>query len=648
MSLVHPDKWNVRDGIELEKTALDVTKSSTNNIVIAGPGAGKTELLAQRACYLLETGVCCAPSKILAISFKKDAAANLAERVKKRCGKELSRRFESITYDTFAKHILDQFRLALDKEYRPSKNYNILLKDNEIAEIADKYITNCYPDYPNWRNIIRRNSELSNLLCNTVLPLAPIKPEESMQELLNNAMWDILLRKMENGESSLTFPMISKLSDYLLRENPYIRKALGMTYSHVFLDEFQDTTDIQYSLLKTSFLESKATLTAVGDEKQRIMGWARALEGVFSKFSNDFSADTKRLVLNHRSSPKLVAIQNIISKNLEQNSIEVSVPDKWGELDGTCEIWAFESSEDEAICLADEVINWINTEGIKPRDVCIIVKQQEDIYGAAFKNRLAEQGVQAREEKEYQDLLSEEIVQVILNMIILAIEIKAPDSRKVVIDFLFYVNGFDENTKYQVLYEFEDQLGIFIADLNKKLIVFLNQLEKVLLNEIIYMIINFIDKSKIKNSFPQYSRGNYLDEMILNLIHKIDLTMKIRNDWKLCVEDICGEYSIPMMTIHKSKGLEYDTVIFVGLEDAAFWNFENNSEEDKRAFFVALSRAKNRVIFTASKVRKILNRDRNLMEQEQSVRNITTLYRILKEAGVPIIRPTVQNSNYLK
>lgn len=69
-------------------------------------------------------------------------------------------------------------------------------------------------------------------------------------------------------------------------------------------------------------------------------------------------------------------------------------------------------------------------------------------------------------------------------------------------------------------------------------------------------------------------------------------------DWLLAIEKFEGLHSVPIMTIHKSKGLEYDAVYFVGLEDSAFWSFKNQSEEDRCAFFVALSRAKKEIFFT--------------------------------------------------
>ena len=117
--------WRPADGFKLEVEAMNTVINDQNTLVVAGPGAGKTELLAQRACFLLETNTCNYPKKILAISFKKDAAENLKDRVKLRCGKELASRFESKTYDAFAKEIVDRFRNSLDESYRPLKNYKI-------------------------------------------------------------------------------------------------------------------------------------------------------------------------------------------------------------------------------------------------------------------------------------------------------------------------------------------------------------------------------------------------------------------------------------------------------------------------------------------------------------------------------------------
>ena len=90
-------------------------------------------------------------------------------------------------------------------------------------------------------------------------------------------------------------------------------------------------------------------------------------------------------------------------------------------------------------------------------------------------------------------------------------------------------------------------------------------------------------------------------------------------DWIRAIENFIGVHSIPIMTIHKSKGLEYSAVYFIGLEDSAFWNFLNQSEEDRCAFFVALSRAKEFLMFTFSEYRS------NLKYPDQKRKNIQKL-----------------------
>ncbi len=95
---------------------------------------------------------------------------------------------------------------------------------------------------------------------------------------------------------------------------------------------------------------------------------------------------------------------------------------------------------------------------------------------------------------------------------------------------------------------------------------------------------------------------------------------------------LVGKDTIPVMTIHKSKGLEYHTVIFIGLEDGAFWSFQQQPDEDKCAFFVALSRAKERVIFTFSK-----KREGRFGIQDQTANKIKVLFDELLKSGIVIM-----------
>ena len=146
----------------------------------------------------------------------------------------------------------------------------------------------------------------------------PAKPD--VEEWATQRSWHSMLRG-RNG-SVLTFPMISRLAELIIRVNVSVWKALVLTYSHVFLDEFQDTTHLQYKLMRTIFRGSLSVLTAVGDNKQQIMRWAMAMADPFTAFERDFVAVHTPLVNNYRSSPNLVRIQHVLALALDAGAIE--------------------------------------------------------------------------------------------------------------------------------------------------------------------------------------------------------------------------------------------------------------------------------------------------------------------------------------
>ena len=212
--MIKPDLWIPANNLTLEPNALTAAKEQHSSLALtAGPGAGKTEMLAQKADFLLQTGVCPYPKRILAISFKKDASKNLKDRVQLRCGSNLSRRFDSFTFHAFAKRIIDKYRVLLTGLDELEPNYSVGM--NRID------------------------------------------------------------KKQIDFDSLVPFAL------QIINTSNIVRKSILQTYSDVFLDEFQDCTNTQYVLIKAIFYNSNIKLTAVGDTKQRIMGWAGALDGYF-------------------------------------------------------------------------------------------------------------------------------------------------------------------------------------------------------------------------------------------------------------------------------------------------------------------------------------------------------------------------------
>lgn len=634
MSYLKPEDWVPADGFTLEPAAEIAVKNEMNNLILAGPGAGKTELLAQRACFLLQTNLCPTPQKILAISFKTDAAENLKKRVELRCGKELAARFESRTFDSFAKQLLDRFRLGIPIQYRPEKDYSIIFNQREIRDIATGYITEQHPNRPNWQHEINFNI-LYKRLAEENLPI--FEDGQDIYTWILVRLWDILVHGRGKLQSTLTFPMISKLADYLLQVNPMIKRALQLTYSHVFLDEFQDTTNLQYELVKTIFLGTSTLLTSVGDDKQRIMGWAGALSDSFERFNRDFNAGQIDLTQNHRSAPRLIEIQNVLAKIINQNATDARVSSQNSDQEGLCQVWNFQTHLDEATFVAMGIASRIRQENVSPRDICIIVKQQEHIYGNAVINELERLGIHARIEKEYQDLIAEESVQLIIDFIILATGEKTHDSWIKISEILVFVNGYDLEHDHIKILKMETDLNDRILQLRVELkqLPYDEEICKQGINEIIKGIFDFIGLERLFRLHPKYASGTYFSQTIKEAVEKLTIAYLKHLDWNRSISDFLGVFSIPIMTIHKSKGLEYDTVIFLGLEDDAFWSFNSQTLSDMCAFFVALSRAKQQCFFTFSASRETL-RFGEIQVRKQSNTTISSLYQLLQNANVDI------------
>lgn len=591
-NLVDKGKWCPADGFRLESEAMDTVLNDKNTLVVAGPGAGKTELLAQRACFLLETNTCRYPKKILAISFKKDAADNLRERVEVRCGKELALRFESKTYDAFAKEIVDRFKNSLDESYRPLNDYKIAeTKDIKKAfEIAGL----------NFRgNQTEFNRVYGNKLSINTLPLHP----DFIDKIFIDA-WNVLLKgsRHDNFESMLTFEMISRLAEYLIRTNRYIKKAIEMTYSHVFLDEFQDTTSIQYELVKTCFFQTGTIITAVGDTKQRIMLWAGARKSIFEDFQNDFSSQKRTLIMNHRSAPRLVEIQKAMYNRLNEDTIDLKTNEKWNQEDGEAYLRLFEDHIKEADVLSEEINSLIST-GVKINEICILVKQKVDDYSREIINKLSKYNIKARNEAVYQELLKEDVIKILVSLFRLASNVGKPDDWDYIYDILCELYGIDESCKPEILNNFIRKIELMINDIEINLN--LNIANEEQFSELVDSKVGDISYEKFASKFQQYKSKDYFDNLVDGFKRLVWIEYKETKDWIKAIDNFEGKNSIPIMTIHKSKGLEYDTIFFVGLEDSAFWNFKNQPDEDRCAFFVALSRAKRRIDFTFSSNRPV-------------------------------------------
>ncbi|BCA26607.1 UvrD-helicase domain-containing protein [Metapseudomonas otitidis] len=527
--MITADAWQPADGLTLEPNALRAAKEQVHCLALtAGPGAGKTEMLAQRADFLLRTGTCRYPKRILAISFKVDASSNLKERVRRRCGSELASRFDSYTFHAFAKRIIDRFRPVLTGEYALDAGY----------KIAD--------------------------------------------------------RKSGPSRSLIEFADLVPMAIQILQKSEMARNAIRQTYSDVFLDEFQDCTNLQYELLKLAFQGTSIRLTAVGDTKQKIMGWAGALDGIFQTFSADFAATPLSMYRNFRSKPRLLRLQNEIIRVLDPASV---MPDEQlvGD-EGEVFAWRFEDSRKEAEYLAGLIDDWIKTEQLSPAEIAVLISKQLDLYADHLMAALEARGIPFRNEQQMQDITVE-------------------PAARLIVDYLSCLYGQREPKAWirlmNQLVPFADE--DIQSDARKDLDRLIKQQRKEaaiadLLAEpfsgwweFVRAFLNQISLETLVALSPDYETHERLKEVVRSTKARIEELLALEPDLPKALERFSDDRAVRILTIHKSKGLEFDTVIIMAVENEIFFG---NKAENRCAYFVGVSRAKRRLILTHAEHRE--------------------------------------------
>ncbi|WFU79278.1 ATP-dependent helicase [Bradyrhizobium sp. CIAT3101] len=625
MKLVRPEDWRPRGIGDLEPAAWRALRQPGSTCVVAGPGAGKTEFLAQRAAYLLETGLCPAPFRVLAISFKSDAADNLAARVRKRCPPELANRFTSLTFDAFTKSLVDRFQPAIPADWRPTRPYNIGFPTyREVTGFLQQELLGAPTD---WRADVAglgAGDFESHHVGAYRLPIVRAAPQSGIQRTIQR-WWAGQLGAQPR--SSLTFVSLNRLAELLLRAGPHIRRALQLTYPFVFVDEFQDTTYAQYDFLLSAFAGGDIAVTAVGDDKQRIMTWAGARADAFERFEADFGAIRIPLLFNFRSSPDLVRIQHVVARALDPNAV-ATVAQALRQVDGdVAQVWNSPTKAREAEHLAKWLANDMAARGRAPRDYAILVKQKSDDFEADLAGAFAQEGLRLRNESHalgrttLQDLLTDTFAKIAIALLRLGSTRRAADAWQVSSAALLEIRAVVADNDIAEA-RTEEQLTTFVTALRADMANTAPSAASAAI--FIDRTFAFLDLLAIARTYIEYSTGDLLAIMVDAFRRHLAASVDGAATWTETLDAFEGIGQVPLMTVHKSKGLEYDTIVFVGLDDQAWWAHRPGNPEGLATFFVALSRAKQRAIFAFCRERG----------QRQRV---AELFQLLTDAGVPEI-----------
>ncbi len=526
--MIMAEDWQPADGLTLEPNALRAATERERCLALtAGPGAGKTEMLAQRADFLLCTGTCRYPNRILAISFKVDASRNLKDRVLRRCGPDLASRFDSYTFHAFAKRIIDRFRPVL--------------KGRDALDV------------------------------------------------------DYTIGKPRVTRRQITFEDLVPLATQILESSQVARNAIRKTYRDVFLDEFQDCTDKQYQLVKLVFQGTTIRLTAVGDTKQRIMAWAGALEGIFSTFAADFNAVPLNMYRNFRSKARLLRMQNEIIRVLDPVSVmpDAQIVGNEGEIHA----WSFDTSQHEAEYLADLIARWVQDEGVPHSEIAILLSKQPDLYADLLIAELEKRGIPYRNEQQLQDISVEPAARLIVDYLLLLYGSREPAAW---IRLMAQLTPFaDETEQADVRQDWQR----FMKSERKEAVLLVELVDDGWPSAWTFVenVLKKVGISSLTALSPDYESAARLEEVIEETKTKIEEQLKHEPDLLKALARFSDDRAVRILTIHKSKGLEFDTVIVMGVEKEIFWGKE---ADERCAFFVGMSRAKRRLIMTVCQTRR--------------------------------------------
>lgn len=513
--------WKPSGVEQMEQAALRAATLIEGSLLLtAGPGAGKTEVLAQRADFLLQTGLTRYPKRILAISFKVDATKNIKDRVITRCGYEKSTRFDSFTFHGFA--------LMLIQKFRP------VLTGRDALDA------------------------------------------------------DFTVGDMRVDRKQITFSDFLPLAISILQQCEYAGRALRATYSDVFLDEFQDCTDKQYELLQLAFKGSGARVVAVGDYKQRIMGWANALDGVFEQYRGDFEVSVSRLYMNFRSKKRLRRMQNEVVRVLEpEAALEM---DEEEQEDGRVEILHCHDCAEEAIRIREQVQAWIE-DGLAVSEIAIIVRSDLKYYLQKVMSELSQHEIPFRDEHENQDLIHQPIFILIVDYLLVLFGDREPEAW----------SRFWESIKILTLdvdsdsfaHEIRKYLNDQCKNVKSTRDEFLDFKSKWAL---VRELLNKLKHQRLALLAYEYQNLRRLQELVKQSKKVIEESVEVDESFVAALHAVGDINAVRLLTMHKAKGLEFEAVILQAVEANTFWG--DDVDENRCTFFVGVSRAKGHLVLT--------------------------------------------------
>jgi len=608
-----------------EFTLNEAQKKAVNDLdgailVIAGAGSGKTRVLTARICHLIETGV--SPYNILAITFTNKAAGEMKERIERAIGS--SAVFTS-TFHSLCARILRVHaeRLGYSKDFS-------IYTEQESSRLVKRILQ----DYPA-ADPKKYGDFLWHISKAKTCSLSPDEYYEETRTDVPNADDICYVFKRYNEElkrcNSFDFDDLLLMTEKLFKECPDVLESYQRRFKYIHVDEFQDTNVLQYRIVKL-LSAMNGNLFVVGDEDQSIYSWRGAEIRNILNFPKDFpGAKVYRLEQNYRSTSSILrAANNVIKHNTNRNDKTLWCENKD---ENSVEYIEVNSDRSEAEQVA-RLVAMLTEYGSSYRDCAVLVRansltrqieEEFNLHGIPYK---VFGGFRFFERKEIKDALA--YVRLALN----------PSDNDSLLRVINYPKRGIGLGSVQELQEYANDRGMtyfsallnpdgLSAAANKKLAPF---------TEIVMDLIKCVKEMR-PAEFMQYMILRTGIDSVLSASKDADDQNRLENIRELVgavkefvqdnpelgisefmqsvalvsdTDEMDDENYVTVATIHAVKGLEFENVFIIGMEEGIFPSqraiSSGDIEEERRLMYVAITRAMRKLFVLNAKSRYRFNK----------------------------------------
>lgn len=586
-------------------------------LIIAGAGAGKTKTLTHRVLNLMVKGV--ESHKILAITFTNKAAKEMKERIAHliKTSKELNLPVNDTQMpfvSTF--HSLGVYILKRESQYLGLKKTFSIYDRNDSKSIIKAVMKELGYDIKQYdpgmilSMIGKAKSDMISI------NEYEVDSEGDFMKEITLKVWKGYQKRLKN-EDALDFDDLLYRTAFLLKENKEIREKYQKMWDYIHIDEYQDTNEVQYQLAKM-LGEKHKNVCVVGDADQNIYSWRGATIKNILHFEKDYPNATEVVLeQNYRSTQNILSAANsVIQKN--KRRIPKNLFTKNTEGDRLTLFNAYDEY-DEATFIVEQISELING-GFETNEIAVL-------YRTNFQSRVLEElflqskipyqilGTRFFDRKEVKDVIG-----------YLKYAMNENDLTSLGRIINFPTRGIGKVSYLKICEGNAGQLTgkakQSYVDFEKKITLLRSKIQKEKPSEIIKFIFK---ETGIETELHKDKEGG--EERILNIQELVSLATRydeLESDaMEKFIEDISllsdqdeldkNQDGVKLMTIHASKGLEFDCVFVTGLEQGlfpsdGFGDEQKDDEEERRLFYVALTRAKKKVYLTYAGIRKIYGR----------------------------------------